>query len=152
MATIRLLICDDDRDFAESLQDLCEAHDIDVTLASSGEEAIACFRKDSYDAALMDRASSFTILRRVTLPLLKPITLFLLIIGIINSFQLFTQIWVMTAGGPRDATTTLAYQIVVKAFKYREFGLASAEALMLGGIIFVVAVMQYRFFSREIEY
>ena len=105
-----------------------------------------------YDAALMDRASSFTILRCVTLPLLKPITLFLLIIGIINSFQLFTQIWVMTAGGPRDATTTLAYQIVVKAFKYREFGLASAEALILGGIIFVVAVMQYRFFSREIEY
>jgi multiple sugar transport system permease protein len=80
-----------------------------------------------YEAAKIDGAGPLARLRFITIPMLRPTTLFLLVIGIIGSFQVFTQIYVMTSGGPVDKTTTMVFFIYQAAFKFYEFGYASTR-------------------------
>ncbi|MCS6861668.1 MAG: sugar ABC transporter permease [Abditibacteriales bacterium] len=105
-----------------------------------------------YEAAQLDGANAWQQLRRITLPLLKPTLLFLLITGTIASFQVFTQVLMMTGGGPYYATTTLVYLIYTDAFNYFDFGKAAACATVLFVILAAVAVVQYRLLSSEVEY
>ncbi|WP_339285126.1 sugar ABC transporter permease [Paenibacillus sp. FSL R5-0486] len=108
--------------------------------------------KSLYEAADIDHASGWIQFSKITWPLLKPTTLYLLVTGVITSFQVFISVYLMTQGGPNFATTTIAYLIYETAFKFYEFGLASAQSFVLAIIIIVISVIQFKYFSSDIEY
>lgn len=108
--------------------------------------------KSLYEAADIDHASGFTKFRSITWPLLKPTTLYLLVTGVITSFQVFISVYLMTQGGPNFATTTIAYLIYQTAFNFYDFGLASAQSFVLAAMIIIVSVVQFKYFSSDIEY
>jgi multiple sugar transport system permease protein len=105
-----------------------------------------------YEAARLDGATRWQQFWRITLPLLKPITLYLLVIDTIGSFQIFTAIYIMTRGGPAQSTMTVVFMIYQTAFSFFNYGVASAQAMVLFVIILVVAALQYRFFGSDVEY
>jgi multiple sugar transport system permease protein len=100
--------------------------------------------EELYEAAKVDGAGPFQRLRRITLPMLRPSTVFLVVIEIIFSFQVFTQIFVMTGGGPVDRTTTIVYYIYESAFKFYEMGYASTIAFALFVMLLVFTALQIR--------
>ena len=104
--------------------------------------------EELYEAAKIDGAGPFARLRRITLPMLRPTTLFLLVIGIIGSFQVFTQIFIMTNGGPVEKTTTMVFFIYQAAFKFYQFGYASTLAFGLFLLLFVVTLIQLRLYRK----
>ena len=95
--------------------------------------------EEYYDAAKIDGANVFQRLRRVTIPLMTPTIYLNTLINIIGSFQVFAQVFIMTAGGPRDATRTYVMHLFDYAFQYLppEMGYASALAWLLFLIIFI---------------
>lgn len=105
-----------------------------------------------YEAAELDGARPAQVFLRVTLPLLKPTLLYLVVTGTINSFQVFTNIYLMTRGGPQFSTTTIVYMIYDTAFKQFQFGPASAMAMVLFVITAVFALVQFRWLGQEVEY
>jgi multiple sugar transport system permease protein len=102
-----------------------------------------------HEAARVDGAGPLQRLRHVTIPMLAPTTLFLLVMGIIGSFQVFTQIFVMTSGGPVKRTTTMVYYIYESAFKFYEMGYASTLAFGLFALLFVFTLIQLRLYRRS---
>lgn len=105
-----------------------------------------------YEAAYLDGATKVRAFFRVTIPLLRPTLLYLLVMGTISSFQVFTNVYLMTQGGPQFATTTLVYLVYDTAFKQFNFGLASAQAVVLFLIVFVLALIQFKWLGQEVEY
>lgn len=105
-----------------------------------------------YEVASIDGAGSWQRFRFITLPLLSPTTFFALIISLINSFQVFDQVWIMTEGGPGGATTVLVQQIVKNAFSYSRMGYASALSWALFALVFAVTVVQMRLQQRWVFY
>jgi len=103
---------------------------------------------DLYEAARIDGAGPWHRLRYVTIPMLSPSTLFLMVMGIIGSFQVFTQIYIMTSGGPLDRTTTMVYYIYEAAFKFYEMGYASTLAYALFLMLLVFTALQLRLYRR----
>ncbi|WP_413375420.1 carbohydrate ABC transporter permease [Alkalihalobacillus sp. 1P02AB] len=97
-----------------------------------------------YEAADIDGASPFQKWVRITLPLLKPTTLYLVIISTIGSFQVFTQIIMMTGGGPGYSTETVVHVIYKTAFRDFNFGLASAQSVILFIILMGFAIAQFK--------
>jgi len=120
-----------------------------IIILVAGRQAIP---KTYYEAARLDGATKRTLFFKITLPLLKPVILFILVISTIWSYQVFQQIYVMTEGGPSYSTTTLVYLIYAEAFSYFRFGKASAIALILGIIIFAMTIIQYRYLKGRVEY
>ena len=110
--------------------------------------ALQAIPEELYEAARVDGAGRWSQLRWITVPMLRPTTLFLLVIGIIGSFQVFTQIFVMTSGGPVERTTTVVYYIYLSAFKFYEFGYASTLAFGLFAMLLVFTVIQLRIYQR----
>ena len=106
---------------------------------------------DSYvEAARIDGASEWRVFWKVKFPLLRPITSFVLMMGIINSFKVFTEINVMTPdGGPLGSTTLIVNYIYEQAFTNGRMGRASAAALLLFLIIFVLTQIQRRIDARK---
>lgn len=104
---------------------------------------------DYYEAASLDGAGSFERLRSITLPLLAPTTFFVTVISIINSFQVFDQVWVMTGGGPAGATSVLVERVVKHAFSYGEMGYAATISWVLFVLVFVVTLVQLRLQRRS---
>lgn len=104
--------------------------------------------RDVYEAAAVDGAGGRQAFWRVTLPLLRPVTLFVVIVGVIGSLQVFDQIWMMTKGN--SGTTTLVYHIYKESFGggFRA-GSAAAMTAVLFGLIFVITLFQLRFFGRR---
>lgn len=98
-----------------------------------------------YEAAAIEGASGWQKIRFVTIPLLEKTTWFLVITSIINSFQVFDQIYVMTGGGPLSATNVIVYYIYQWAFQNFDISYASAAAWLLFVIIFVITLFQIRF-------
>ncbi len=95
-----------------------------------------------YEAAMIDGAGAWARFRHVTLPLLSPATFFVVVISLINSFQVFDQVWVMTNGGPGGASSVLVEEIVRNAFSYARMGYASALSWLLFAIIFAITAVQ----------
>jgi multiple sugar transport system permease protein len=110
--------------------------------------ALQAIPEEMYEAARVDGASRWAQLRYVTIPMLRPTTLFLLVIGIIGSFQVFTQIFVMTSGGPVGRTTTVVYFIYTAAFKFYEFGYASTLAFGLLALLLVFTAIQLHLYRK----
>lgn len=105
-----------------------------------------------YDAAEVDGATSWRRFWHITLPMVSPTTFFLLVIQMIGAFQLFDEAFVMTRGGPAQATTTIVYYVYVNAFEYNRFGMASTVAWVLFAFIFTVTYMQTRLQTHWVHY
>lgn len=105
-----------------------------------------------YEAAEIDGASSLQKFWYITLPLLNPTTFFVLIISLINSFQVFDQVMIMTGGGPAGATSVLVERIYNHAFRYFEMGYASAISWVLFLLIFIVTALQMKYQKRWVDY
>jgi multiple sugar transport system permease protein len=103
-----------------------------------------------YDSAKLDGAGTLRRIRYITIPMLRPTTLFLLVIGIIGSLQVFTQIFVMTSGGPVNKTTTMVYYMYLWAFKYYDMGYASTLAFALFAMLLVFTGLQLRLFRDDV--
>lgn len=102
-----------------------------------------------YEAAMVDGASRWRQFRHITLPLLSPIHFFVVVMGIIGTFQSFSQIYILAAdGGPEYSGATIVYYIFQEAFKYFRMGYASSVAWVLGIIIFIITLIQFRFSNR----
>jgi len=108
--------------------------------------------KHLYEAAEIDGAGRFRRFTSITLPMLSPYILFNLIMGIIGTFQIFTQAFIMTQGGPVDSTLFYAYLLFNNAFRYMKMGYASALAWVLFGIILTLTVIQLRLSKRWVHY
>ncbi|MFZ0218524.1 MAG: sugar ABC transporter permease [Candidatus Dormiibacterota bacterium] len=105
-----------------------------------------------YEAASLDGAGRFGKFRYVTVPLVSPTTFFVLIISLIFAFQVFEESFVMTNGGPANATTTIVFDIYETGFKYYNMGTASALAWILFAIILVVTLVQLVLQRRWVHY
>jgi multiple sugar transport system permease protein/sn-glycerol 3-phosphate transport system permease protein len=105
-----------------------------------------------YEAASIDGAGKIAQFRRVTLPLLRPALLFVLVTGVIGSFQVFDTAFVLTDGGPGNATNVANLNIYNTAFQGFRIGEASAMSVILFLIILVVTVAQFTYFNRRTTY
>lgn len=108
--------------------------------------------EELYDAAHIDGAGRWERFWRITLPLLKPTTFFILVTSLISSFQVFTTVYVMTAGGPVGSTEVIVYHIYKTAWEQLRMGYASAMSWMLFVIIMIATWIQFKFMGREVEY
>lgn len=108
--------------------------------------------EDYYEAAAVDGAGRWARFRRITLPLLSPASFFVLVISLINSFQVFDQVWVMTNGGPAGASSVVVEQIVKHAFRYGQMGYAAAMSWILFVAILAVTLLQFRVQRRWVTY
>jgi len=104
------------------------------------------------DAARVDGANAWQRFRRVTFPLLWPVTLFVLVTGIVGAFQVFALVMVLTGGGPLGATDVIVYRIYRTAWELLQFGEASALALLLFAVLFGATWAQLRLLDRRVEY
>lgn len=120
-----------------------------MVLFLSGLQAIP---QDYYEAASLDGASAWNKLRFITLPLLSPTIFFTLIISLINSFQVFDQVWIMTQGGPAGSTSVLVEQIINNSFRYGRMGYAATLSWVLFLIIFLVTIFQTRMQKTWVTY
>ncbi|WP_019537294.1 carbohydrate ABC transporter permease [Paenibacillus ginsengihumi] len=107
---------------------------------------------DYYEAAQIDGARGWTQFRKITLPLLTPALFFVLTISLINSFQLFDQVMIMTGGGPAGSTSTIVEQVYKNAFMNNKMGFASAQSWVLFAIIFAVTLVQNQLQKRWVVY
>lgn len=105
-----------------------------------------------YDAASVDGATARQRFFNITLPLISPTTFFLFIIQMIGAFQLFTEAYAMTRGGPAQATLTVVYYIYQNAFEFGRMGKASAIAWFLFLFIFAFTLLQTRLQRRWVYY
>lgn len=104
---------------------------------------------DVYEASSLDGAGRLEQLRSITIPLLMPTIFFVSIISIINSFQVFPQVWVMTEGGPAGSTTVIVERVVKHAFSYGEMGYAASISWVLFVLVFGVTAFQLWLQRRE---
>lgn len=100
--------------------------------------------RDVYEAAEVDGAGEWRVFRSVTLPLLRPVLAFVLVVTVVGSFQIFDTIAVTTAGGPVNATRAINYYIYERAFERLDFGYASALAVILMILLAGIALLQNR--------
>lgn len=105
------------------------------------------------EAARLDGASAWQLLWRIRLPLLRPTLFFVLVTGVISSFQVFDSVYALTPnGGPQGVTDVVAGRIYYEAFENRAVGQAAVMAVVLFVILVVVTVAQQRWFSRRTTY
>lgn len=104
------------------------------------------------EAATVDGAGVWRRFRHVTLPLLSPTSFFVVIISLINGFQVFDQVYVMTGGGPAGATTVVVEQVFSNAFRYGQMGYAAAMSWALFVLILGVTLLQFRLQRRWVTY
>lgn len=97
-----------------------------------------------YEAAYVDGATTLQIFRKITVPLLRPTTFFVVTLGLIGTFQVFDQVYVISSGGPADTTLTIAYLVYRSGFDDSRMGLAAATAIILFVIIFIFTLIQRR--------
>lgn len=105
-----------------------------------------------YEAAELDGANFLQKLWHIVIPCLKPATLFLLVTGVIGSFQVFQNAYLMTGGGPDHATTMVGLLIFNNAFTYFDFGKAAAQSLVLAVIIAGISLIQFKYAGKDVEY
>ncbi len=101
------------------------------------------------EAALVDGANRWQAFRHVTLPLLRPVMMFLVVSQTIFTFQQFVPVYQMTRGGPLDATKLIVYYIYQQGFLFQDMGYASAISMTTLGILLVVRLIQMRVFRTD---
>ena len=113
---------------------------------------IVGINKTYYEAADMDGANGWIKFMKITLPLLTPSIFYVVIVAMINSFQLFPQIMIMTGGGPNGATQVMVERIYQYGFRYFRMGYASAFSWILFAIIMVFTAIQMKGQERWVHY
>ncbi|WP_216628147.1 carbohydrate ABC transporter permease [Paenibacillus germinis] len=108
--------------------------------------------QDFYEAAQVDGASEWTSFLKITIPMITPILFLQLILGIIGAFQGFTQVLVLTNGGPNFSTMLLNFKIFQDAFNGKMFGYAISEVSILFTIIMIFTLVTYKFSNRFVYY
>jgi ABC-type sugar transport system permease subunit len=103
------------------------------------------------EAARIDGASAGQIVRLIKLPLLSRVILFVFVTGIIGSFQVFQQVYLMTRGGPLGATEVLALEIYTQAFRHLKIGLAASLSFVLFVIVSLLTLVQLRLQRNDWE-
>jgi sn-glycerol 3-phosphate transport system permease protein len=107
---------------------------------------------DLFEAATLDGAGGWARFRYVTLPLLSPVTYFLVVTSIIGTFQAYDVTAIMTGGGPGISSTTLSWFIYQKAFQASDAGLAAAAAMVMLIILLGITFLMTRFAERKVTY
>ncbi|MGE4374028.1 MAG: carbohydrate ABC transporter permease [Xanthobacter sp.] len=114
--------------------------------------ALKLVPSDLYEAARLDGVPAWSRLIHITLPLISPTLYFVVIIGLLHSYQIFDYVYVMTHGGPADATNVLTFYIYQNGFQYQDIGYASTLAnvllLLMCGLIAILALV----FGRRVHY
>ncbi|HTT89889.1 MAG TPA: sugar ABC transporter permease [Acidimicrobiales bacterium] len=105
-----------------------------------------------YEACELDGANAVQRFYRITLPLLSPTMLFVTVIDMISSFQVFDTVYVMTNGGPGYSTQVMNFTIYQHAFQFLQIGYASALSVILFVIILVITVLQFLYFRKRLTY
>lgn len=108
-----------------------------------------------YEAAMIDGASKWQLLRHITIPLLMPTITFVLVTGVIGTLQVFTEMFVLLGSpgsGPLNSTRTIVVHLYERAFSYFQLGYASATAFILFGIILIFTIIQLRLLRTQWEY
>jgi multiple sugar transport system permease protein len=109
--------------------------------------------RELYEAAALDGAGGWRRFRAITLPLLRPVFLFVFVTHVIGSFQIFGQVFILTQGGPGDATRTVVQHLYETAFQnFFQFGSASAMAWVLFAVILVFSLLQFRLLRGHTQY
>ncbi|MFP4383995.1 MAG: carbohydrate ABC transporter permease [Spirochaetia bacterium] len=108
--------------------------------------------KDLYESARIDGANKVQQFFKITLPLISPTTFFLVITGMIGSFQNYTQVQVLTKGGPGTASRVIAVNIYETAFTFNQYSYASAQAILLFLIILGITIIQWKGQKRWVHY
>ncbi|MEF3305649.1 carbohydrate ABC transporter permease [Paenibacillus sp. GYB003] len=108
--------------------------------------------KGLYEAAAIDGASRWRRLFHLTLPLLSPITMFIVVMSIISSFQNFALIQIMTDGGPNNSSNVLVYQLYQEAFRFFSVGKAAAISVILFALVLFITVVQLRISRNTVHY
>jgi ABC-type sugar transport system permease subunit len=104
-----------------------------------------------YEAAQVDGANKLQSFWHVTIPLLKPISLYVIVTGLISSFQIFGPIYAMTEGGPAFATTTIVHQVYVNGFRYFNMGYAAAQSWVLFLLLLGLSFANLRLMTSGME-
>jgi ABC-type sugar transport system permease subunit len=120
-----------------------------VVLFAAGLDGID---RGLYEAAALDGAGRWSTFRHITWPLLAPVTLFVVVVGVIASFQVFATVQIMTRGGPANATNVLVYQIWEAAFRFFDVGYAAALATLLALLVAGLTVVQIRRGEAHVHY
>ncbi len=105
-----------------------------------------------YESAEIEGSGYFYKLRRITVPMLSPTLFFVITVSIINSFQTFGQIDILTQGGPANETNLIVYSIYREAFVNYQFGSASAQAIVLFILILLMTALQFKLGERRVHY
>ncbi len=105
-----------------------------------------------YEAATIDGANTWQKFLSITLPMLSPVVLFALVMNVIGSFQIFTQAYIMTGGGPGNATLFLVLYIYRNAFEWFHMGYAAALAWVLFLVVLIISIIMLRSSERWVHY
>jgi raffinose/stachyose/melibiose transport system permease protein len=105
--------------------------------------------KELHEAAAIDGAGAWTVTRYITIPLLGPTIRIWIFLSVIGSLQLFDLVYIMTLGGPANASATMATHIIENGFKRSQFGYGSAASVILFSIAFAIALVYQRFVLRR---
>lgn len=108
--------------------------------------------REYYEAAAIDGANGWKSFTNITLPLLQSTTGFVIITGVINALQVFTQMYIMTQGGPMDSTRSIVYVIYERAFVDFMGGYSASLAMILFIIIMIISIFQLRMYRQNWEY
>ena len=105
-----------------------------------------------YEAARIDGVNRWQSFTRITMPLLKPVTLFIVVTQFIAHFKVFGQMWIMTLGGPGNSSYSVVMYLYDVGWRFFRMGYASALAFSLAVIILIVTLVNFRFLGGRIEY
>jgi ABC-type sugar transport system permease subunit len=108
--------------------------------------------EELYESAVIDGANSWNKFASITLPLLSPTFFFLLVIDILAAFQTFTQVNIMTRGGPLDSTNVLVYSIYREFYFNGKYGFAAAQSVMLFFIMLILTIIQFTVVEKKVNY
>jgi ABC-type sugar transport system permease subunit len=110
--------------------------------------ALQGIHREIYEAAMVDGARQWDLLRYITLPLLRPMVIFVLVTGMIGSFQIFESVLLISHGGPTDTTNVMLLQIYNDAFVNVRLGLASAGSIIMAIVLLGFSITNMRLLSR----
>ncbi len=122
---------------------------LNTVILLAGMQGIA---EELYESAMIDGATAWSKFRHITLPLLSPTLFFLLIVDVLAAFQTFTQIQVMTSGGPLDSTNVLVFSIYREFYFNGKYGFAAAQSIMLFIIILILTTIQFGVVEKRVHY
>ncbi len=114
--------------------------------------ALQTIDSNLYHAAAIENAGKWTVFKRITFPLLMPTTLFVLVNALLNAFKLVDHLFILTKGGPNNASNLLLYYIFENAFSFFDTAYAAALTVLLLSILVVLALVQFGVIEKRVHY